>query len=115
MAILVAKRLDLLGVGEAVQVADAVLGVKLDADLVVERGLAAVERAGLDADVGGHNLELGVERRAAGAAEEVLVDLARVALGVVGLGGACISIVSLCLFTARFGHGISFIYVQGKT
>lgn len=96
--ILVAKRLDLLRVGQAVQVAHAVLGVKLDADLVVERGLAAVERAGLDADGRGHHLELRVERGAAGAAEEVLVDLARVALDVVRLGGACAAseLVFLC-------------------
>jgi len=76
----------LLGIGDGLHVGQSVLCVELDADGVV--GGAPVQATTLDASDVGHDLQLGVEAGAAGAAEEVLVDLAAVALGVVGLGGA---------------------------
>lgn len=70
------------------QIADAVLGVELDGDLVAQARGPAVQAARLDARHIRHDLELGVQRGAAAAAEEVLVDLAAGARGVPRLGRA---------------------------
>lgn len=78
----------LLGSFTSIEVAHAILAVELNANLAAEAGSSAVERPGLDARHVGHDLEFRVEAGAAVAAEEVLVDLARVAGGVPRLGGS---------------------------
>ena len=83
------ERWHLLGTRLIGQVRDAVLAVELDVDLAVQSGLAVVQAAGLDDDDVGHDVELGVEAGAAGAAEEVAVVLAGVAGNIIGLGLTC--------------------------
>lgn len=100
----------LLGAGGGREVRDPVLDVELDGDLVAEAGRAPVQTARLDAGGAGHGLELGVEARAAVAAEEVPVVLARGALDVVGLGGACFAgmrcqLLRCCFLGGRFRGG----------
>lgn len=97
---LVAKSSLLLRTGTGREVADAVLCVKLDANLVAEAGRAAIEGAGLDAVGVGHDLEGRVQAGTAVAAEEVLVDLARVADGVPGVGLACVMRSVTCAFSS---------------
>lgn len=81
-----AKRLLLLRTLDIMQITYTIFGVELDADAVSQSCLAIVQSTCFDASHIRHNLELGVQAGPAGATEEVLVDLARVALGVPGLG-----------------------------
>lgn len=69
------------------QVCRSVLGVELNTNLASHIGGAAVQTSGLDTRHIGHDLQLGVQAGSTVAAEEVLVNLARVANGIVGLGG----------------------------
>lgn len=69
------------------QVSHTVPAVELDVDLV-QVGLALVQAAGLDDDLALHNVELSEQARAAVAAEEVVVDLARGSDDVALLGRA---------------------------
>lgn len=71
---------------DRLNVAKAVLAVKLDANGVVLG--AAVEATALDDGEIGQDFEFGEEAAATVAAEEVAVDLARSPLGVVREGGA---------------------------
>lgn len=79
----------LLGSLAGTEVAHSILNVELNSNLVAQACRAAVERAGLDAGHVRHDLELGVQAGAAVAAEEVLVNLARFADSIPGLGRAC--------------------------
>jgi hypothetical protein len=86
--LLVAKSSLLLSTRAGSKVANTVLGVKLDANLVTEASSAAIKRTSLDAVDVGHDFERSVQAGAAVGAEEVLVDLAGVADDVPGFGGA---------------------------
>ena len=68
------------------QVADSVLAVELGGDLVAQTGFALIQTASLDDDDTGHDIQLGVQAGAAGAAEMMAVVLARLSLDVVELG-----------------------------
>ena len=76
----------MLGSAYRSQVTDSILGVEFRADLVAQTGFALIQTAGLDDDDTGHDVQLGVQAGAAGAAEMVAVVLARLSLDVVELG-----------------------------
>lgn len=82
----------LLGALATGKVLNAIAGVKLDVDLVSQARGAAVEAAGLDDDLAGHDVQLGVQAGAAVGAEEVVVGLARGAGDVALLGGSCVCV-----------------------
>lgn len=67
-----------------------VFRVELDIDDVAQMRLPAIESAGLDHGLVGHEFQLGVQAGAAGAAEGVSVGFAAIADDVVGFGGACL-------------------------
>ncbi|TQS33023.1 hypothetical protein Golomagni_06647 [Golovinomyces magnicellulatus] len=82
------KRSLLLSTSTIVQITNTILCIKLDANLVTKTSSAAIQTTGLDARHVRHDLELGVQRRTAVSAEEMLVDFTRVANGVPSLGRA---------------------------
>lgn len=61
-----------------------ILNIKLNIDLPIQIRRTPIQSPGLDAGHIGHDLELGVQTRAAGRTEEVLIDLAAIADSVVG-------------------------------
>lgn len=65
-----------------------ILHIELNIHLPIHVGRTSIQSTSLDDDVVGHELQIGVQARAAGRAEEVLVDLAAVADGVVVFGGS---------------------------
>lgn len=71
---------------DRLRIPEPVLGVELHSNRVVRS--TTVQAPALDTSDVRHDLELGVERGATGAAEPMLVDLARRAYCVVGLRGA---------------------------
>ena len=70
------------------KITPAILNIELDINLAPQVRLAAIQSASLDAGVIRHHLQLGVQTRAAGWAEEMLVDFARVTDDIVGGGGS---------------------------
>lgn len=70
------------------KITSAVLDIELDIDLAPQVRLAAIQSARLNAGVVRHHLQLSVQARATGWAEEMLVDFARVADDIVGVGGS---------------------------
>lgn len=70
------------------QIIRPVLNIELNIDLALQVRLPVIQSAGLDDCVVGHDLQLGVQARAAVGAEEVLVDLATGAGDVVSFRGS---------------------------
>lgn len=79
--------LGLLSTLHSREVPSTILNVKLNINLAIQLSTLVIQGPGLNAGHIRHDLKLGVNSRAAGRAEEVLVDLAASTLGVVG--GAC--------------------------
>lgn len=70
------------------KITPAILNIELDINLAPQVCLATIQSARLDAGVVRHHLQLGVQARAAGWAEEMLVDFARGTDDIVGGGGS---------------------------
>ena len=71
------------------EVRNSVLNVKLHVNLAIKLCATILKSTSLDNGRVGDSLQLGVQARAAGGAEKVLVDLARSTGDVVGTGGSC--------------------------
>lgn len=76
----------LLGTRHFMQITDSILGVELNSHLASQARGAVIEPARLDTSNIRHDLKLRIQRRATLPAEEVLVDFARVTLGIPCLG-----------------------------
>lgn len=86
---LVSKNGLLLGAINSLLIGRTILAVEFDIDLASEACCAAFETSGLDQSQVGKNFSLGVNTGATVGAEEMLVNLARAANNVKGLGRAC--------------------------
>ena len=78
----------MLGSAYRSQVTDSILGVEFGVDLVTQAGLSLIKTAGLNDDDAGHDVQLGVQAGATGAAEVVAVVFARLSLDVIEFGFA---------------------------
>lgn len=83
--------------------AHSVLSVEFDPNLA-KVCRSTIETAAFDTCHLWHDLQLGIQGAAAGGAEEVLVDLARVSDPIVGLEGSDERCVSLCDFESGAGY-----------
>lgn len=78
----------LLSTLSSTKITPAILHIELDINLAPQVRFAAIQSTRLDAGVVRHHLQLGIQARAAGWAEEMLVDFARVTNDIVGGGGS---------------------------
>ena len=85
------KSLLLLSTRNGSKITRTILDIELDINLATKVSLAAIQCPGLDTGHLGHDLDFGIEAGAAGGAEEVLVNFAACADGVVGAGGSYIN------------------------
>lgn len=85
---LLTKHRLLLSSLHGIQVLRPILHIELNINLALQVRLPVVQSSGLDDRVVRHDIQLGVQTRAAVRAEEVLVDLAAGAGDVISLGGS---------------------------